>query len=125
MMIFFLVLSYFKGRFWCSFLCPRGAFLDLVLSRFSFKRKIPKIFYISKVRWTVFFIFIGFFILQFIISPKNINAIGFIFVRMCLITTLFSILLGVPIHQRTWCLICPMGTLQEKIGGFNKNKEER
>ncbi|MCM8801282.1 MAG: hypothetical protein NC912_04660 [Candidatus Omnitrophica bacterium] len=36
-----------------------------------------------------------FFILQFIISPKNINAIGFIFVRMCIITTLLAILLGI------------------------------
>ncbi|MCM8820205.1 MAG: 4Fe-4S binding protein [Candidatus Omnitrophica bacterium] len=122
MMIFFLVLSYFKGRFWCSFLCPRGAFLDLVLSKISLKRKIPKFFYNQKIRMVIFFIFIGFFIFQFIISPKNLYATGFIFVRMCIVTTLLAIILGVPIHQRVWCIICPMGNLQEKIRNFNKNK---
>ncbi|MCM8783705.1 MAG: 4Fe-4S binding protein [Candidatus Omnitrophica bacterium] len=39
MMAFFFTLSYFKGRFWCRFLCPRGAFLDLVLSRVSLKKE--------------------------------------------------------------------------------------
>lgn len=120
MMVFFLILSYFKGRLWCSSLCPRGALLDLLISRISLKRKIPKIFYLSKVRWLIFFIFVAFFILQFVLAPKNLNAIGFVFVRMCIITTLLSILIGVPLHHRFWCLICPMGTLQSKIRSFNK-----
>ncbi|MCM8786689.1 MAG: 4Fe-4S binding protein [Candidatus Omnitrophica bacterium] len=124
MIIFFLILSYFKGRFWCSFLCPRGAFLDLVLSRISLKRKPNKFFYNQKIRMIIFFIFIGFFILQFITSPKNLNAIGFIFVKSCIITTLLSILLGIPIHHRTWCLICPMGNLQEKIRNLNKKRSK-
>ncbi|MCM8783706.1 MAG: hypothetical protein NC818_02865 [Candidatus Omnitrophica bacterium] len=76
-----------------------------------------------KVRWIIFFIFVGLFILQFIISAKNLNAVGFIFVRVCLITTILSIFLGIPIHQRTWCLICPMGNLQVKIRSFNKRNK--
>jgi len=122
MMVFFLILSYFKGRFWCSFLCPRGAFLDLVLSRISLKRKIPLFFHRPKVRWAIFFIFMGFFIFQFVVSAKNLFSLAFVFVRMCLITTLFSIILGIPIHHRSWCAICPMGTLQTKVKTLNKNK---
>ncbi|MCM8827014.1 MAG: 4Fe-4S binding protein [Candidatus Omnitrophica bacterium] len=121
MMIFFLVLSYFKGRFWCGFLCPRGAFLDLFLSKFSLKRNVPKFFCNPKIRMSIFFIFMGFFVLQIIISPKNINAIGFVFVRMCIITTILAILLGIPMQQRTWCLICPMSRLQEKIRSLNRS----
>jgi polyferredoxin len=123
MMVFFLTLSYFKGRLWCSFLCPRGAFLDLVLSKVSLKRKIPLFFYKPKVRWAIFFIFMAGFLFQFLVSVKNLSTIGFVFVRMCLITTLFSIILGIPIHQRTWCMICPMGTLQAKIHSLKQEKE--
>ena len=122
MMLFFLVLSYFKGRFWCSFLCPRGAFFDLVLSKISLKRKIPVFLHKPKVKWTIFFIFMAFFVLQFLISRKDIFSLGFVFVRICIITTILSIILGIPINQRTWCAICPMGTLQTKIHSLKINR---
>jgi polyferredoxin len=119
MMLFFLTLSYFKGRFWCSHLCPRGAFLDLVLSKFSLKRKIPKIFLRPKVKWIFFILFMAFFIFQLVISPKDLYFIGFVFVKMCIITTTIAILLGIPLPERTWCAICPMGSLQAKISTLN------
>ena len=118
MMLFFLTLSYFKGRFWCSHLCPRGAFLDLILSRFSLHNKIPKIFLKLWFKWLFFAVFMGFFISQLIISPKNPVAIGFVFVRMCIITTIIAITLGIPLRPRAWCAICPMGTLQTKISSL-------
>jgi polyferredoxin len=126
MMSFFLTLSYFKGRLWCSYLCPRGAFLDLVLSRFSLKRQFPTLLISQKFKWVVFIIFIIFFISQLILAKKDLYSIGFIFVRMCLITTLISIFMGVPTRERAWCVICPMGTLQTEIGSLGsrlaKNK---
>jgi len=115
MMLFFLTLSYFKGRFWCSHLCPRGAFLDLVLSRFSLRNKIPKVFFNTWFKWIFFTAFIVFFILQLVLSPKSPVAIGFVFVRMCIITTVIAVILGVPLNERTWCAVCPMGALQAKI----------
>ena len=118
MMLFFLTLSYFKGRFWCSHLCPRGAFLDLILSRFNLHNRIPKIFLKSWFKWLFFTVFMGFFILQLIIYPKNPVAIGFVFVRMCIITTIIAVILGMPIRERAWCAICPMGTLQTKINSL-------
>lgn len=123
MMIFFLVLSYFRRRYWCAHLCPRGSFLDLVLSRISLRRKIPRFLTGKKVRWTIFALFTAFFIYQFAASEKTIPAIGFVFVRICLITTLIALVLGVPIHQRTWCAFCPMGTIQGYIGGLKMKKK--
>jgi polyferredoxin len=35
MMAIFLTLSFFKGGYWCWNLCPRGAFLDIILSKVS------------------------------------------------------------------------------------------
>lgn len=122
MMFFLLILSYFRGRFWCANLCPRGSFLDLILSRFSLKNKIPPFFTRPKVKWAIFSVFMFFFVLQFTISPKDLFSFGFIFVRMCLITTLIAIFLGVPFNKRTWCAVCPMGTLQAKLGSLGKHR---
>jgi ferredoxin-type protein NapH len=38
MIIFFVILSFFKQRYWCWFLCPRGAFLQMALTFVSAKR---------------------------------------------------------------------------------------
>ncbi|MBU0478393.1 4Fe-4S binding protein [bacterium] len=46
----------------------------------------------------------------------NLIAIGAVFVTMCLVTTIIAIVLGIPMKQRAWCMVCPMGTLQRKIG---------
>ncbi|HDZ76573.1 MAG TPA: 4Fe-4S binding protein [Candidatus Omnitrophica bacterium] len=44
MMIFLLTLSFFKGRYWCWNLCPRGSFLDIVLSKISVNKALPGFF---------------------------------------------------------------------------------
>jgi polyferredoxin len=121
MMIFLLSLSYFRARFWCWNLCPRGAFLDIVLSKLSLKHKLPGIFSNKRFKWTIFFLFMAIFILQLITVDKNIYSIGFVFVRMCLVTTLIAIIMGIPLMPRAWCAICPMGTLQTKINSFNSS----
>ena len=42
MMAFLLVLSYFKKRYWCWNICPRGAFLDIVMSKLTLNKRISK-----------------------------------------------------------------------------------
>jgi ferredoxin-type protein NapH len=122
MMLFFLPFSYFRGRQWCGKICPRGAFLDIVLSRFSVKVKVPDFMHKNWFKLAVFFSFMIFFISQFVVSEKNFNSFGFVFVRMCLLSTLVAITLGIPFHQRIWCVFCPMGFLQSKIRSLNKGK---
>lgn len=125
MMIFFLTLSFFKGRFWCWNLCPRGAFLDLVLSKFSLDRLLPKVFTRSWFRWLVVVLFISFLIFRLIKANSDIYVIGSVFVGMCILTTILSIILGIITKHRGWCIICPMGTLQDatsRIGSKKNNK---
>ncbi|MFH1578100.1 MAG: 4Fe-4S binding protein [Candidatus Omnitrophota bacterium] len=119
MMVYLLILSFFKRRYWCWNLCPRGAFLDIILSKISRNRPAPKIFTKQWFRWLVFVLFISLLILRIIGAGGNFVLIGFIFVAMCLATTIISIILGVITKQRSWCMICPMGTLQEKINKLN------
>lgn len=123
MMIFMFILSFFKGRYWCVYLCPRGSFLDQVLSKVSLKKNIPRLFTNKIFRLTVFSLFMGFFIFRLFRVEKTPYKIGFVFVQMCLLTTLIAIILGVGTKERAWCLICPMGTLQAKIASLNKKKK--
>ncbi len=122
MMGFFITLSFFKGRYWCWHLCPRGAFLDIILSKFSRNRRVPGLFSKQWFRWVIFALFVSFLIYRIIRSGGSFLAIGSVFVLMCITTTVISIILGVATKHRGWCAICPMGTLQEKIGKISRSK---
>lgn len=123
MMVFFLTLSFFKARYWCWNLCPRGAFLDIVMSKLSRNKPIPRIFTKSWFRWSVFVLFISFFTFRLINAGFKPLAVGVLFVSTCIITTIISILLAVTTKHRGWCMVCPMGTLQEHIGKVSKGKK--
>lgn len=125
MMAFFLVLSFFMGRYWCWNLCPRGAFLDIAISKLSLKKPLPKIFLKQWFRWLVFILFISFLIFRVIRSGGNLVLIGLVFVSMCLLTTIIAIIIGVLTKHRGWCVICPMGILQDKIGEISRPKVKK
>jgi len=117
MMAFFLTLSFFKGRYWCWNLCPRGAFLDIVLSGFSRNRPVPRVITRQWFRFIVLILLMGFVGLRIVRTGGNMALIGAVFVSMCLVTTIVSIVSGLATKHRAWCMMCPMGFLQEKIGG--------
>ena len=122
MMAFLLTLSFFKGRYWCWNLCPRGAFLDIGLSKISLKRSFPKIFVRQWFRWLIFVLFLSLLIYRILATGGNLIAIGAVFVLMCITTSVISIILGPATKHRAWCAICPMGTLQDKIGKIGSKK---
>ena len=119
--LFMLILSIFKPRFWCWNFCPRGSFLDLGLSKISRNKSIPKIFTREWFRWMVFVLIMGTFILRISQTGGSIRLIGLVFVIMCLISTIIATILGIATKHRAWCVICPMGLLQEKIGKIKKH----
>ncbi|OGW74607.1 MAG: hypothetical protein A2Z72_07250 [Omnitrophica bacterium RBG_13_46_9] len=123
MMAFFLTLSFFKGRYWCWNLCPRGAFLDIVMSKYSLNKPVPKVFAKQWFRWMIFVLLISFVILRIFGTGGNVIAIGAVFVTMCLLTTVIAVVLGIVTRHRGWCAICPMGTLQEQIGRSSANRK--
>lgn len=120
MMAVFLTLAFFRGRYWCWNLCPRGAFLDLVVSRASLGRPLPRVFLKQWFRWLVFFLFIAYLIFRLIQAGGNLIAIGAVFVGMCVLTTVIAVILGMTGKHRGWCVICPMGTLQAGIARMGK-----
>jgi len=122
MMAFLITLSFFKGRYWCWHLCPRGAFLDLGLSRISRNRPLARPFTRQWFRWLVFALFMAFLASRIMQTGGNLLAIGAVFVGICVLSTIIAIVLGMLTKHRAWCMICPMGTLQEKIGKISNKK---
>ncbi|MCX5711555.1 MAG: 4Fe-4S binding protein [Candidatus Omnitrophica bacterium] len=120
MMAFLLVLSFFQGRYWCRNLCPRGAFLDIVLSKVSRNKPFSRLLVQQWFRLTVLVLFMGFLTFRLIKSGGSLVLIGAVFVGMCLISTIIAIAMGMFTRHRAWCAICPMGFLQEKVGRLRK-----
>lgn len=115
-----VLVSFYKGRFWCGNFCPRGSFYDHVLSKVSPQKPIPSIFRSNALRiFMVLFIMIVFTV-QMYAAWGDLTAMGAVLVRLILITTIVGIVLGLFYHQRTWCSFCPMGTLASWISTIKK-----
>ncbi len=112
-----IIISPFRGRWFCGNLCPRGSFVDFWLGPISRKVKIPKTLRSMWVRVPVFILLMGFMVFRIIGTQGVVDKVGMVFVAMCILTTSISILFGISIAPRAWCTFCPMGTLQRTLGG--------
>jgi len=115
-MLFGMGIAFSKGRKWCNTLCPRGCFYDSILKFVSFKRKIPDVLKRMTLRFAILSFLITIMTLQTIKHWPNLAEIGKVFMSIMLITTFIGIILGIIIHQRSWCYLCPIGTLTNIIG---------
>lgn len=116
-----VITSFFWGRFWCGWLCPRGSFYDHLIAPLSPKKKIPPILKSMTTRLLILALVMGLFILQVSRAWGNWSAVGFVFIRMILATTIVGAILGFFLHPRTWCNFCPMGTMASLIGKAKKS----
>jgi polyferredoxin len=106
-----VITAFFKGRMWCGSFCPRGSFNDMILSRLSRKLRLPAFLKATWFRFVFLVLLLSFFGVQIFVAWGDITTVGYVFLRMVFLTTLLAIILGVSYNQRTWCGICPMGTL--------------
>ncbi|MEM5768511.1 MAG: 4Fe-4S binding protein [Bacillota bacterium] len=117
-----IITAFFKGRYWCGNLCPRGSFWDNVIEKVSPKKPIPAFFRSVGFRIFMVFFIIGVFSVQMYYAWGDLAAMGAVFVRIILITTVVGVILGVFYHQRTWCSFCPMGTMASWLSALHKSK---
>lgn len=117
-----VIIAFFKGRMWCGNFCPRGSFSDIILSRFSLKKEAPKFMKSSWFRNLFLVLLLGAFAVQLAFAWGNALAVGQVFVRMVLITTLITVVLGILFYQRAWCTICPMGTMAYYVSKTEASK---
>lgn len=119
-----VITAFWKGRNWCGYYCPRGSFNDYLLPKISLKRGIPKIFKEYWFRLLFLVLLMGAFFIQLRLAWGNLAAVGLVFVRMVIITTLLGILFGIVYSSRTWCVICPMGTMAHLVAGMKKVRDQ-
>jgi ferredoxin-type protein NapH len=112
-----MVTSYFRGRWFCGNLCPRGSFNDFWVGKITRNKKIPAILRSYWIRIPLFLMMMVFMGYRLLNTHGLINQIGMVFVVMCLVTTSIALITGASISPRTWCTFCPMGTVQNLIGG--------
>jgi polyferredoxin len=113
------IAAYGKGRMWCDWMCPRGSFLDLFLSRISRKSGIPAAFRSNGVRIAVIAALFAVLGTQLWFAWPDPVAMGLAFVIILTVTTTVGIALGIFLHPRIWCHVCPMGTI---AGYMSKGK---
>lgn len=112
-----------RGRYVCGNLCPRGSFLDRMIAPIGGKRRIPDVLRSMPVRWTVLAVLMGLLALRILQRPEGEalwRHVGRVFWLMCVVTTAIAVVAGVLIHPRTWCAFCPIGTLQNALGGAKR-----
>lgn len=111
-----LGIAIFRGRLWCDWLCPRGSFWDVILSPIGVKRDIPKLLRKSWFRLTVMALLMLVLFTQLPRFWPDIHGMGLVFVVMLTVTTAVGIILGMLFHPRSWCTICPIGTMGSWLG---------
>ncbi len=117
-MITLIVMGFLKGKYWCGHFCPHGSLFDFIIKPISLNKKIP-VFLKSKIAQGIMFTwFMVMFtsrltkVFKIFGTASFIDKLGYVFVMNYLMVTIIGTLLAVFISPRTWCSICPMGTMQ-------------
>jgi polyferredoxin len=115
-MVLGIAIGLFRGRMWCDWVCPRGSFYDVVMKPVSPKGKIPAIFKQASFRIIFLSILMLIMINQLLRRWPDLDRIGMLFVALLTVTTSLGVLLALLFHQRTWCYLCPIGTIANLAG---------
>ncbi|WP_051412078.1 4Fe-4S binding protein [Halonatronum saccharophilum] len=128
----------FNGKYWCGNLCPHASLFDNILKPRSFSRELPKIFKSKVFKWGFFTFYMIMFIVRIIRVSSGWGSdgfwdnLGFLFVIQYLVMpTILGSSLAILISPRTWCHVCPMGTMgqvMDKVGStlkLNKRTETK
>lgn len=119
-----VVVAFFKGRMWCGNFCPRGSFNDNILSKISLKNKMPHFMKTNWFKLLFLVVLMSAFAVQLAFAWGSAVAIGAVFVRMIIVTTLITIGLGIAYNHRAWCTICPMGTMAHYVAKMESSKKQ-
>ncbi len=112
--------GWLRGRYVCGNLCPRGSFFDTFFAKFGPRRYIPEMLIAMPLRWLIMAGLMSFMVYRLAQNPGSLAHWGLVFWQMCLITTAAALFLGMLYRPRTWCAICPVGTVANATGGHKR-----
>jgi len=105
------------GRWFCGNMCPRGGFLERVISTYSPGKTMPAWAKSAKVRVGVILFLFAMVGINGSRDPGNWLHWGRVFWTICLVTTTAGVIMAYFWNARAWCAVCPMGTIQNWTGG--------
>ncbi|MEF9933967.1 4Fe-4S binding protein [Clostridium sp.] len=118
-MLTLIVMSFFRGRYWCGNFCSHGSFYDKYLLKISRNKKIYD-FLNSKIVMVVFFTWFMFNITRKLIAAVNsfgtsmfLDDLGYVFTSAYLMVLVLGGLISIINSPRAWCKVCPMGIMQK------------
>lgn len=117
---FGMAIGFFRGRKWCDWYCPRGSFYDSLARFISPQRQMPLLFRNIKFRLGLLLFLMAIMSINLILRWPDLPQIGVFFVIMVNATTVIGIILAVFFHQRSWCMLCPIGTSVNLMSRNNK-----
>lgn len=98
-----------EGKIHCQSHCPRGSFLQRVVSKISFRGAIPKFMLTNKFK-NILLIVMGLMLtFSMIHSGGEPKKIAFSLFRMMGISFIVGIVMGIFYKPKSWCAVCPMG----------------
>ena len=110
------------SRAFCGWGCPRAAFLERIFAKVSLNRPVPKWMNYYWVSIFVFVVLIG--RVTYVGFTKGLLAAGFL---LCIVPTIGALLFGLY-SSKSWCVICPTGTLLKTldlvVGNFKVSKSK-
>ena len=132
MMLTLMIMGLLKGKYWCGHFCPHGSLFDYLIPPVSLKHKMPRLFKSPIIQGAAFGGFMYMLGMRLAAAFQSFGEasfaaqLGAVFVMNYLVVTILGTLLAVFIKPRTWCTVCPMGTMQVlmyKLGRvLNANK---
>ena len=98
-----------RGKIHCTNHCPRGSFLSKIVSKISFRNKIPKFMTTKGFRHLVLSLMMIMLTISMVHSGGDPKKIAFGIFRLMGISFIFGIVMGIFYKPKSWCAICPMG----------------
>lgn len=112
--------GFFKGRKWCDWYCPRGSFYDSLVGLASPQKTIPGLFRNIYFRSGILLVLMAIMAVNIISLWPDARKIGMFFVVMLTVTSVLGIILGLIWQQRSWCMVCPIGTIINLTGASKR-----
>jgi hypothetical protein len=106
-----------RARWFCSKACPRGLILTGFARVLSGYRRLPPFFHSLAFRSMSCGMLLMVTLGQVMKLWPDAASIGRFFWWVCVSTLALALAMAVVFKPRSWCAVCPLGTLQTTMGG--------
>ncbi|XMB67276.1 4Fe-4S binding protein [Mycoplasmatota bacterium zrk1] len=103
------------GRRWCRYACPRGNFYNVVGNNLRNKRQLPKILKTVIIRTIIVLFLFCMFGLAIYHNYDDLQDFSSSFYQIILLTTWIGLIMAHVFYPRSWCAVCPVGSIIDAI----------